>query len=191
MDKKAKILQIAANLMHQYGYNNVGIKQILDEAEIPKGSFYYYFDSKEDLGLRVIECYIRNTKEMFNNIEKDINGLKDFFNSYFKMFEDFQYQRGCPIGNLVLELSDIKESFRLKLLEWSTFLEKEIYEILKKSNLKGKYDKKRLASFIISTFEGVLLKAKLEKNRKPLEEFNYYIFEILLKEEEVKNGNKR
>lgn len=83
-------------------------------------------------------------------------------------------------------MSDTDEIFRLKLLEWSTFLENEIIEILKRVNLISNIDKKTLASFIISSFEGALLKAKLEKNCKPLEEFNYYIFEFLLKQKEEK-----
>lgn len=182
MEKKESIIQISADLIHKYGYNNIGIKSILDEAKIPKGSFYHYFSSKEDLVLNVIEYHIQNTKFLFNQFDKNIDGLKKFFNTYFTLFEQMQYTRGCPIGNLILELSDLKESFRLKLLEWAEFLEKEIYEILENSNLDQNIDKKSLASFIISNFEGVILKTKLEKNKKPIEEFNYYVFKILLNE---------
>lgn len=184
MDKKETIIVTAADLMHQYGYNNMGIKKILDETGIPKGSFYYYFDSKEDLGMSIIELYINETKKLFDMFDKNIAGLKNFFGCYFKKFEEFGYKRGCPIGNLVLEMSDINENFRLKLLEWSTFLEVGIYEILKNSYLKDNIDAKSFASFIISNFEGALLKAKLEKSLKPINEFNHYIFDVLLKKEE-------
>ncbi|MCT4620304.1 MAG: TetR/AcrR family transcriptional regulator [Marinisporobacter sp.] len=183
MNKKEMIIMTAADMIHQYGYNNVGIKKILDETKIPKGSFYYYFTSKEDLGINIIELYIDETKKLFSTIDKNIIGLKNFFNCYFRKFEEFGYKRGCPIGNLALELSDVNENFRLKLLEWSTFLEEGIYEILKSSKLKNNMDLKSLASFIISNFEGALLKAKLEKSLKAIDEFNYYIFEVLLKEE--------
>lgn len=184
VNKKEMIIVAAADMIHQYGYNNVGIKKILDETKIPKGSFYYYFDSKEDLGMNVIEFYINETKKLFSMFDKNITGLKNFFRCYFKKFEEFGCKRGCPIGNLVLELSDINENFRLKLLEWSAFLEKEIYEILKNSDLENNIDAKSFSSFIISNFEGALLKAKLEKSLKPIDEFNYYIFEVLLKEKE-------
>lgn len=186
MEKKEQIIEIAADLIHQYGFNNLGIQRIIKEANIPKGSFYYFFKSKEDLGLNVIEHYIQETKKVFNLFDKSIDGLKAFFNCFFKRFEELDYKRGCPIGNLVLELADTNEKFRLKLLEWSTFLEDEIIEILKDVNLISNIDKKTLASFIISSFEGALLKAKLEKTCKPLEGFDYYVFELLLEQKEEK-----
>lgn len=51
MDKRTKIIELCADLIHQYGYNNVGIQKIIEKADIPKGSFYHFFNSKEDLGL--------------------------------------------------------------------------------------------------------------------------------------------
>lgn len=181
MKKKEEIVSIAAELIHEYGYNNIGIKKILDKADIPKGSFYHYFKSKEDLALCVIEYHIENTKKIFSQFDQSIEGLKVFFDIFFQRLEEMEYKRGCPIGNLILELVDLKESFRIKLLEWNSFLEDEIAKILEKSNVKTEIDYKKMASFIISSFEGAIMKAKLEKTREPIDEFNYYVFEYLLK----------
>lgn len=181
MTKKDEIIAIAADLVHEYGYNNIGIKKILDEADIPKGSFYHYFKSKEDLALSVIEFHIENTKKLFDQVDRSIDGLNDFFNIFFKRLEGMEYKKGCPIGNLILELADLKESYREKLLEWLEFLEHEITEVLKESELQIKTNPKELASFIISSFEGAIMKAKVQKTRKPLDEFNYFIFRCLLK----------
>lgn len=181
MAKKDEIIIIAANLIHEYGYNNIGIKKILDEANIPKGSFYHYFKSKEDLGIAVIDFHIDNTKLIFNQVDKSIEGIRSFFNVFFMRLEEMEYKRGCPIGNLILELADLKESFREKLLEWLRFLEDEITEILKNSQVKKDIDPRSMASYIVTNFEGAIMKAKLEKNKSAIDEFNYYIFECLLK----------
>lgn len=181
MNKKDKIIEIAADLIHEYGYNNIGLKRILDEAQIPKGSFYYYFDSKEDLALNVIDYHIQITKKILDQFEKNVDGLKGFFNFYFEKFYELGYKRGCAIGNLIMELSDLRESFRLKLLKWSMMLESEIYEMLQNSNLDENIDKKSMSSFLVSCFEGVLLKTKVEKDSKAIKEFDYYVFKILLK----------
>lgn len=180
MDKKQEIIEIAAELIHQYGYHSVGIQKILDLANVPKGSFYYYFKNKEDLGLSVINYFIDQTKSIVNQFEESISGLEAFFQCYFSRFEEFECTRGCPIGNLALELSDVNENFRLGLFEWSHFMENTIFNILEKSSLKNCEKNKELASFIVSSFEGVLLKAKLEKSMKPIEEFKYFIFKVLL-----------
>lgn len=181
MAKKSEIVAIAADLIHEYGYNNIGIKKILDEANIPKGSFYHYFQSKEDLALSVIEFHIDNTKKILGQVDRSVEGLRDFFNVFFKRLEEMEYKKGCPIGNLILELADLKESYRDKLLEWLKFLEDEITDILKETELEIKTDPRALASFIISSLEGAIMKAKLEKNNEPIDEFNYYIFECLLR----------
>ncbi|WP_432666403.1 TetR/AcrR family transcriptional regulator [Wukongibacter baidiensis] len=182
MNKKEKIIEIAANLIHEYGYNNIGLQRILDEAQIPKGSFYYYFKNKEDLALRVIDYHVDMTRQVLNQFSKNSDGLKGFFNFYFDKFYDLEYKRGCAIGNLILELSDLNDSFRIKLLEWTTMLESEILEMLNDTNIDESTDKKAMASFLVSCFEGVLLKTKLEKTNKAIKEFNYFVFNILLNE---------
>lgn len=184
VDKRQQIIEIAADLIHQYGYNNVGIQKIIELAHIPKGSFYHYFTSKEVLGLAVIDYYIEQSQNIFGRFEKSVSGLKEFFQCYFTRFEEFACKRGCPIGNLALELSDVNENFRLRLKKWTSFMEEEILKILENSSLNPGINKQYLASFIVSAFEGALLKAKLEKCKKPLKEFNYFIFDILLKEKE-------
>lgn len=181
MNKKDMIVEIAADIIHKYGYNNIGIKQILDEANIPKGSFYHYFKSKEDLAISVIDYHIKLTKMTFDNCEYNLEGLRKFFAFYFNKYNEFNYCRGCAIGNLILELADIKESFREKLYEWIELVETEIYKRLENSNIN--MDKKIAASMLVSYFEGVILKVKVEKNPKSLEEFNYFVFDLLLKEE--------
>ena len=55
------ILEIGADLILKNGYNNVGLNKILETANIPKGSFYYYFKSKEDFGIQVIKYYSENS----------------------------------------------------------------------------------------------------------------------------------
>jgi TetR/AcrR family transcriptional repressor of nem operon len=184
MDKREKIIKISSDLFHKYGYNSVGLAEILKEAGLPKGSFYYYFSSKEDLLLDVIRYFINETIMIFHSFPKTMDGLFQFINAFFDRFESFNFTRGCPIGNFALELSDVNENVRVCLIGWTEFLEVEIEKIL----TEEKYDKeeaKKLASFIIAAFEGALLKAKIEKTKKPLEEFNYFVFEKLLEFKEI------
>lgn len=188
MAKKEKIIQVAAELFHKYGYNSVGLSTILNEVEIPKGSFYYYFKSKDDLLIEVIEFFINETVNIFNSFPKTINGLAGFFNAYFLRFEELGFTRGCPIGNFALELSDINDEARGCFNRWTTFLETEIEKILDAEGFEA-CEAKRLASFIVSAFEGVLLKAKIEKTKKALDEFNYFVFDKLLNFRRTNNGN--
>ncbi|PAB59822.1 TetR/AcrR family transcriptional regulator [Anaeromicrobium sediminis] len=176
--KKEEIILIGAELIHEYGYHNVGIKKILDVAQIPKGSFYHYFKSKEDLALCIIDFHINRTKAMFSSVDESKDGLKEFFNMFFNMLRSMDYKKGCPVGNLILELADEKETFRIRLLEWLRFLENGIGHVLKKENIESPESK---AAFIVATFEGIIMNTKLEKSDKYFKVFHDHIFNDLLK----------
>lgn len=183
-EKKQIIIEKSAELFHQYGYNNTGLNVILKELQIPKGSFYNYFDSKESLAVAVVSMHIKRTEEAFESCtvnNKTIEGLKHFFEVFFMRLNKMDFKKGCPIGNLITELSDQSEAVRLELLKWIEYLEFEIYSIIKDVDLGPNKDAKSLASFIVASFEGVILKSKVEKNEQSLENFNKYIINNLLK----------
>lgn len=177
MDKREFIVKTAACLIHEHGYNNVGIKSILEKVSIPKGSFYYYFKSKEELGLAVIDYYINDIILLTSNADKSIQGIYNLFNLLFKRFINNQLKKGCPIGNLILELADKNECFRLKLLQWYRVLECYIEGILINNNIKSSHNK---AKAIIAAFEGTVLLAKLDKDISHVEAFNNYMFKAIL-----------
>ena len=67
-DTRAHLLAIGYQLIAQKGFTAVGIKQILDTAGVPKGSFYHYFASKEAFGEAIIEHYFDNYKNRLEAI---------------------------------------------------------------------------------------------------------------------------
>jgi len=75
MNTKQKILQIGAEIIHRKGCNATGLQEILSAANVPKGSFYNHFKSKEDFGLQVIDYF----SDFFAQFCKDI--LADFTRS--------------------------------------------------------------------------------------------------------------
>ena len=56
-DTRARILEVGVEIVHQKGYNSAGIQEVLKAANVPKGSFYFYFKNKEDFGLQLIDQY--------------------------------------------------------------------------------------------------------------------------------------
>ena len=177
MSKREALIFTAAKLIHEKGYNNIGIKAILDEMNIPKGSFYHYFKSKEELGLSIIDLYINDTGNCLNQVEKSIKGLNEFFNIFFNRLVELKMKSGCPVGNLILELSDESENFRLRLLEWYNKLENWTIEVLEKEKISNSHEK---AKALISAFEGAMLLSKLDKDDVYFKVFNKYTFNGIL-----------
>lgn len=177
MNKREAIIMTAARLIHEQGYHHVGIKSILDELSIPKGSFYHYFKSKEDLGLAIIELYIRDTSNGIKQSEKTLEGLNKFFNIFFNRLIELHLKRGCPFGNLIIELSDENESFRLKLKELYTMMTSWITEVLRKESIEHPEEK---AKALFAAFEGTMLTSKLDKDPIHFEIFNQYTFHAII-----------
>lgn len=118
-DTRAHLLAIGYQLIAQKGFTAVGIKQILDTAGIPKGSFYHYFSSKEAFGEAIIEHYFTQYRERIDIIgAQNISAQQKLYN-YFQNWYDTQ-QNGCDydkclVVKLSAEVADISEPMRKAL----------------------------------------------------------------------------
>src|SRR5581483_10937532 len=69
-----KILDTAERLFYKQGYNNTGINQVIEEADIAKGSLYKHFESKTDIMVAYLE---RRYKQWFENLENAVSKVAD------------------------------------------------------------------------------------------------------------------
>ena len=119
LDTKAHLLAVASQLISQKGFATVGIKQILDTAGVPKGSFYHYFASKEAFGEAILSRYFEQYKARLQALEMlDISAQQKIYN-YFQSWYDTQ-QNGCDydkclVVKLSAEVADISEPMRKAL----------------------------------------------------------------------------
>lgn len=173
--KKEKIIRKASSLIHSKGYTNTKLSDILKEAEIGKGQFYHYFTSKRDLGESVIDFLINNMSEaMFNNVHGNHSSPKEklnqMLNNIHSLQKDNNGTRGCPIGNLAIEISEHDPLFREKVSNFFDQWEKIIISILDEMKQTGSLhkdaDTKQKGRSIVAMIEGGLL---LMKNRQDIE----------------------
>ncbi|MDA5134314.1 TetR/AcrR family transcriptional regulator [Psychrobacter sp. ANT_H3] len=119
LDTRAHLLAIGYQLIAQKGFTAVGIKQILDTAGVPKGSFYHYFASKEAFGEAIIEHYFDNYKNRLEAITAEKISAQQKIYNYFQNWYDTQ-QKGCDhekclVVKLSAEVADISETMRKAL----------------------------------------------------------------------------
>ena len=177
MDKREAIINTAAQLIHQYGYTKVGLKMILDELNIPKGSFYHYFKSKDDLGLAIIDLYIEDTTLAIGAVSNDLDGLGQFFDLFFQRLISLEMKRGCPVGNLILELSDVNELFLNKLHQWYDLVYQWSAGILDQAQIPNSDQK---AKALFAAFEGTMLTSKVDKNMEHFQIFQSIILPAII-----------
>lgn len=183
------ILAIGTDLILRNGYNNVGLNKILQEANIPKGSFYYYFKSKEDFGLQVIKYYSKNSLTFLNSYLTDSSKtpkerIISFFEDMKNVYITKEYKEGCLLGNCSLELSDMSDAFSNsvanELNKWQDSFEICIQEGQDNGSIKTDETAKMMSDFVLTTWEGSLLRMKSSKNTDSIDTFIFFLKRYIL-----------
>ncbi len=189
-DARQAILLAGAELIHRQGFNHTGIKDILAVAGVPKGSFYFYFPSKEAFGLALIDHFTQHMGEVATTILGNtdvppLERLARFFATFRGKFAEWNCERGCPIGNLAQEMSDLSPAIRQRvctaLSGMANVLTKILAEAAARGDLPADLDPAQTAAFILDAWEGALLRMKAEKRIEPLLRFEEFIFGRVLR----------
>jgi len=187
---KKTILREGARLIHAKGFNHTGLQEILSAAGIPKGSFYFYFKSKDDFGLELVDYYWEFIQAMGETYLQDtgtppLERLQRFMDAYQQMFENMGMRCGCPIGNLMQEMSDLSDAFREKVSDVYARMQGSIEEIIVEAKSRGDLgadlNPQAAAQFILNSWEGAIMHMKLAKSIEPLIIFRRMVFDHILK----------
>jgi TetR/AcrR family transcriptional repressor of nem operon len=194
---KDEIVRAGLEIMLTKGFNATGVEAILKQADVPKGSFYNFFPSKEEFGLAVIDQFRAGLGAISQPILADrslppLARLRKYFESLVERFEENNCTKGCLIGNLGLEMSDQSEALRQRLDEglsrWTDVVASVFVEAQEAKALPADLDPRLLAGTLISSFEGALLFGKVKKSVEPLRSFLSFFFDHFLACEQNRAG---
>ena len=189
-DTKQTLLDIGTKLIARQGYNHTGLNEVLEEAGIPKGSFYYYFDSKEDFALQVLDAFaIRNRTRRASYLQDEtldpLSRMRAYFDWYVGYLVSMNCSFGCMLGTLGQELSDQNETFRTSINEYMTFFEADLETCLvaaqQADQISAALDVHELAAFCYNSWQGAMLRMKVTKSPEPLHMFMDMLFNVILK----------
>ncbi|RKN35577.1 TetR/AcrR family transcriptional regulator [Micromonospora musae] len=180
-DARNKILEAAATLIEQRGYSALGVAEICSTAGVPKGSFYYFFESKQALALTVIDehwsAQRRQWVELLSSDRDPLRRLRDLFEATEEVQRAGQQKAGlvtgCLFGNLALELSTQAEEIRSRLQEifdaQIDLIEQVVVEAKERGQAAAAVDARDAARSIVAQIEGRALLAKLLNDPAQLE----------------------
>jgi TetR/AcrR family transcriptional repressor of nem operon len=179
-DARERLLAAGAELLGQRPYSSVGVAEICAEAGVPKGSFYYFFPSKQDLALAVIDEHWERQREQWADILARPGTAVDHLHELFKASAEVQRTAladsgtvaGCLFGNLALELSSTEASVRTRLQEIFDVQVTMVEEALARDDqYAGMSVEERhgLAKSLVAQLEGSVLFAKLFQDPRQVE----------------------
>jgi TetR/AcrR family transcriptional repressor of nem operon len=119
-DTRAAILATGQKIMSRKGFSAVGLTEILAQANVPKGSFYHYFGSKDAFGKAMLDAYFEDYLAEMDVLfaKPGLNGaerLMTYFSNWREAQAAFDCQGRCLAVKLGAEVSDLSEPMRLAL----------------------------------------------------------------------------
>ncbi|MBI5154783.1 TetR/AcrR family transcriptional regulator [Candidatus Poribacteria bacterium] len=176
LDTRDRLIEAARELFWKQGYTATGIAQILKAADAKSGSLYYFFPTKEDLLIAVLQRYKKLLWPMvvspvFERVTDPVERIFGILDGYRQLMLATNFTKGCPIGNLALEMSDTHEEVRQLLAENFTGWRDAVLRCLEdgRDRLPEGTRIEPLAGFVLTVMEGGVMQARTYHSMEPFE----------------------
>ncbi len=171
-----QILAAGYQLISVKGFNHVGLAEILKVANVPKGSFYYYFKSKEHFGEELINDYFSDYLASIDQLFSDVTlSSYDRLMTYWQQWADTQStpcnEKKCLVVKLGAEVSDLSESMRIALQKGANSVIEKIAQCIQSGVEDKSIDpniQDHMAESLYHLWLGASVVAKMKKDKTPL-----------------------
>lgn len=187
---REKILHVGLEVVHRHGFNGASVRDIVQAAGVPQGSFTNHFVSKEAFGLEVIDLYFKNAREIIgetlrNDTLPPLQRLRAYIDAGKNRLNQNDMRNGCLFGNFTAEASEQSEPIRLRLVEVFAEVQRSIAYCLgaavKAGELAPSLDCDEMAAFMLAALQGANLLAKAQRSPVPVERLKEMFFSTLLR----------
>jgi len=186
------ILNAGLKVMLRTGYQGATVRDVCAAAGAPHGSFTNHFRSKEAFAQEVLNRYFANLQGTIAKALEDTSltprlRLKRYLDIISGVLADDNWHRGCLIGDFSLETASQSKVLRRRLeaifQEWRAPFASCIAEAQAIGEIDIAFDPKDLAEFLLASWEGAILRMKVERGPAPLERFKNIVFQTVFKEQ--------
>lgn len=180
---RQNLIWTGVELLSQRGYVSTGLDDFLRQANIPKGSFYSLFSSKEAYGLEVLAAYAsyfdrKLDRHLLADDKPPLTRLDNFMTDAKAGMARHAFLRGCVVGNLGQDVLSLPPSFRGALLivlsGWEDRVAQCLIDAHRLGQIRADADPRELAHVFWIGWEGAVLRSRLERDSKPLDSFRQY-----------------
>ncbi|WP_230492589.1 acrylate utilization transcriptional regulator AcuR [Martelella alba] len=179
-DTRLMLIRGGTAVLTEQGFTASGIDGILKQVGVPKGSFYYYFASKEAFGREIIAYYGRYFLRKLDRCLQDsdlapLDRLRAFMDDAQRGMEKYAFRRGCLVGNLGQEINALPGDYRQQLSAIFQQWQARVADCLRLARAQGQLapdaDCDALADYFWIGWEGAVMRARLAGNAGPLQRF--------------------
>ena len=185
------ILKAGLKVMFRSGYQGASVRDICVAAGAPQGSFTNHFRSKEAFVAEVLDRYFADLKSVVSKVLNDKSltarqRMHRYLDIISGRLEGAKWNRGCLIGDLSLEASLQSKLLRKRLEEiyheWRAPFAQCIAEAQAAGEIDARFEPIDLAEFLLASWEGAILRMKVQGGPAALDRFKKIAFETVFKE---------
>ncbi|WP_207393466.1 TetR/AcrR family transcriptional regulator [Duganella aceris] len=186
---REKILVEGMRVVLQHGLGGASVRDIVQAAGVPQGSFTNHFVSKEAFGRELLDIYFENIRSVIddtlrNNAVRPLTGLRNFISANQMRLERDGMQNGCLSGNFSAEAIDQSEGIRLQLIVIFNEIRNSVAYCLRRAVREGAVPVDiacdDLAGAVVGGLQGAILLSKVQRNASAIEQFEYVLFSLVL-----------
>jgi TetR/AcrR family transcriptional regulator, transcriptional repressor for nem operon len=183
-----RILANGLKIVLERGYVGASVRDIVEAAGVPQGSFSNHFTSKEAFALEVLERYFANVRVVIdetlrNDALSPLKRLRAYIDATIATIRNHEMKNGCLVGNFTAECEH-SEAMRKRLVEIYAELQEAVAYCLKAAMKAGEISKtsktSEVASFVVSGLQGAVLVGKAERDPAAAENFKRVLFSTVL-----------
>jgi TetR/AcrR family transcriptional regulator, transcriptional repressor for nem operon len=189
LSTREHLIEVGLGLMRRYGYGATGLQELLKAADVPKGSFYHHFGSKEEFAVAVLDRYVALAEEhcrgvLGNHRQAPLRRLRRYFEELVVAAGQSAPTPGCLMGSLSLEVAGESPLLQAHLSSnfalWQAIIASVLREAMANGDLPPSTKTEALAGFLLNSWEGALLRSQADRSDGPLKDFLHFIFEQTL-----------
>jgi len=161
---RQKLIDATYEAVYTHGYQGAALADILAEAGVHKGSMYHFFANKKEMALAAVkEKIAERFGTRYRAIAKSDGPYLEQFFAGLRDLSARDFKRGCPVANIVQEMSNIDEDFNALMKTIYAAFRLNVKRIFDRAVEAGELkacDTMKLALFTTVAFEGAILAAK-------------------------------
>lgn len=182
------IIDKGTELFRKKGYNSVGINEVLKTCGIPKGSFYNFFESKEDFAIKALERYermnVENAKiDLEDKSVSPLERVKNFYAKSINWNENDGCNAGCLINSLANEMAgtneNISKAVDKSFNEFLDMLSACLREAQDQNQVRTDMSAEDLAEYIHTGFFGSFSRMKMTRSRDYMDKWLKMTFDFI------------
>ena len=186
---REKIIESGVQTLHERGFGGAGVREITADAGVPQGCFTNHFRSKEAFAAEILDRYHERTQSIMDRTLRDetrppVARLRAYFDAITEWLETAGWRYGCLVGNMSLEVSEQSELLRAHLVEICGKLTNSFAEVVRigqvTGEIRGDLDVDDMAAFILASWEGAMMRMKVDRSPQSIEQFKRVLFASVL-----------